>query len=602
MKGKRNYLILSNKLLKKENRTDLVALFVSPGLLFLISFLYFFWFCNGIFFLQEKRSLFIFSLEYLQKFLVKPGGLLEYAGNFLTQGYFSKVYGSLVISLSILLFYGLLIRINKLLSGYNSFSLVLVLIPSCLLLLTQVQEDHLIHHSLGYLFTAFCLLAAIISDKKRLNGIIPALFPLFFYLTGTFAFLFSLIYIVYCLAFSKGIPRYLSPVILILTALVTFFVFKEVLFLQSGEQLLSYPLNVFDITAQNINEIILWGFMILFPLIVRINGKIKTKAEFSLLTRISLLIVFPATLFILGMLNDHERKNDLQIEEYYLERNLDAVIGQHEKTPSKSISGQYYYNLALTGKGELCERMFFGLQDHGIKSLTLPRDPQYKIKSAYFYYELGVVNEAHHLAYESMVLDGYLPENLKMLIKTDIINGNYKSAERHINILKRTLHYRIWARKFEKALYKSETVLSDPELEEKLKLLPGKDFFIMPEDSDNIDLMLMANPDNRKAFEYKMAWLLLEKDYRAVMYQVKKMKGMNYTRIPRHIEESMMIFINHGDELPYLGDFETSHETKNDFSNFLEDMQKYKTESLPEMERSMESKWGNTYWYYFEFK
>ena len=51
-----------------------------------------------------------------------------------------------------------------------------------------------------------------------------------------------------------------------------------------------------------------------------------------------------------------------------------------------------------------------------------------------------------------MVMKGQSPEGLKMLIKTDLINGNYKVASAYISILKRTLFYRKDAKRFEKLL------------------------------------------------------------------------------------------------------------------------------------------------------
>ncbi len=576
---------------------------VSSTLLFLISFIYFYRYRNGLFFLQEKASLFIFSGDYLYGFLMKPGGLLEYAGNFLTQGYFSKVYGSLAVSLSLLLFFAFYIRINKLQSVDHAYSLHLALIASCLLILVQVRENHFMCHTLGYLLTALYFLAVLKPGGGRYNFLIPVLFPLFFYLAGSFALLFALVYIVYCLTFKNGIQKYLSPGILILTAIVTFIVFKEIIFLQPADRLLRYPLNIIDINDLNISDIFLSVYMVLFSLLVMITGKIKIKKRISLfIPQAGVIIIFSVLLFFLALQYDPDCANDLKIEEFFYEQNWDAVIGQHEKVPSKSATGQYLYNLALTEKDQLCERMFFGKQDHGVNSIVPPMITEYKRRLSYFYFAVGLINEAHHLAYESMVTEGCRSENLKMLIKTDLINGYYKIAERNINILKKTLHYRKWADKYQKMLFKPDAVFTDPELAGKIKLLPGKDFFITPFYEENIDLILMANPDNKKVFEYKMACLLLEKDYKAVMYQVKKMKDMKYTRIPRHIEEAMMIFINHGDELPYLGDFEISYETRNNFSNFLKDMQRLKTDNLQEKERFMKIRWGNTFWYYFEFK
>ena len=49
-------------------------------------------------------------------------------------------------------------------------------------------------------------------------------------------------------------------------------------------------------------------------------------------------------------------------------------------------------------------------------------------------------------------MKGMTPEGLKMLIKTDLIFGNYKTAARYIGILKRSIFYRKEALKYEKTL------------------------------------------------------------------------------------------------------------------------------------------------------
>lgn len=585
------------------NRPWRTSLVVSSALLFTVSFVYFYRFGNGLFFYQEKETLFIFSRDYLHGFLRKPGGLLEYAGNFLAQGYFSKAYGSIVVSFSLLLFFALGTGLNNHLTADPASTLPLGLLAPCLLLIAQTGENHYIHHTVGYLLTGLCFLAALKTENGKHNIFIPVLFPLFFYIAGSFALLFALVYIVYCLVYKNGIQKYLNPGILILTAIITFFIFKEFIFLLPADKLLLYPLNLVSINDLNISEIILSAYVVFFSLLAAITNKIKNKNSIpAYFPKAGLATVFSATLIILILKHDQIRPNDLKIEELYLEQNPDALISLQEKASSGTITGLYFYNLALTENDILCDRMFNASQDNGVRSLLPTMTPEYKMSLSYFYYSMGLINEAHHLAYESMVTEGYRSENLKMLIKTDLINGYFNIADRNINILKKTLHYRRWAERYQKMLYKPEVVSADPELGGKIKLLPRRDFFISPSVIENIDLMLMANPDNIKAFGYKMAWLLLEKDYRAVMYQVKRMKDMNYTRIPRHIEEAMMTYINSGEELPYLGDFKISDETRHNFSNFMNEMEQYKTGSLPGMEKAMKSKWGNTFWYYFEFK
>ena len=92
-----------NKALKVADIAAGYGMQISLILLFAVSFIYLYWFGNGIFFYQENKSLFIYSGEYLQRFTARPGGLLTYAANFLTQGYFSPLYGSLLVSTLVIL-------------------------------------------------------------------------------------------------------------------------------------------------------------------------------------------------------------------------------------------------------------------------------------------------------------------------------------------------------------------------------------------------------------------------------------------------------------------------------------------------------------------
>jgi hypothetical protein len=148
-------------------------------------------------------------------------------------------------------------------------------------------------------------------------------------------------------------------------------------------------------------------------------------------------------------------------------------------------------------------------------------------------------------------------------------------------------------------LFKPELVLGDPELGAKAKLAPRKDFFFSQNEVLNIDLMLMSNPENKIAFEYKLARLLLEKEFKAVVYQVKKMKDMDYSCLPRHIEEAIVLFINHKHELPYLGDFGVNPELRNSFDQYAATMEENK--EITDADRLIQTSWGNTYWYYYDF-
>jgi hypothetical protein len=602
MKKSNIFLSRFDKSLQEVKLAERFIVYFSLALLFIISVTYFFWVGNGIFFYQENNSLFIFSGEYLQKFIAKPGGLLEYAGNFLAQVYYNSAYGSLLISALLILLCLVFIGVNRRLSAGRSFSLLFILLPSCLLLLLQKRYDHLMHYNLGYLLVALYFLFTIVYTEKWYRLISLALFPLFFYVAGSFGYLYLGMFIIYTVVYEKGILRYLLPVFLIVIVLVTYIVFKEVLFLQPSDHLLRYPLFYNKLSRLPSFLYLLCGYIILFPWIIKTSGLFNIKKKFSGVIAIgTVLTVFPIAIFFLSRHNDPDTANLFRIEKSVYKQDWDAIIKQHESTPSTNLIGQYYYNIALSEKGQLCDRLFFGRQDFGAKSLILPRDNELINRAVYFFYTVGLINEARHLAYESMVKYGYRPENLKLLIKTELINGNYLIAERYINVMKKTLHYRTWAEKYERMLFNRALIDSDPELGAKSKLIPEKDFFVRQNDLQNIELILMTNPDNKRAFEYKMARFMFEKDLTALVNEVKKMKGMGYTHIPTHIEEAIVEYISLNREFPDLGGLTVNPKTELRYRN-LGRVFNLNRGNKSRLEKEMKKEGGNTFWYYNQFK
>jgi hypothetical protein len=291
-----------------------------------------------------------------------------------------------------------------------------------------------------------------------------------------------------------------------------------------------------------------------------------------------------------------------RLEKSVYEQDWDAVIRQYKDFASPNLVGQYYYNLALANKDQLCERLFFANHSFGAESLTLPHKEEYLNRSVYFYYTIGLINEAHHLVYESMVKYGYRPETIKLLIKTNLINGNYRIAERYINVLCRTIHYKNWAEKYKKLLYKPKLINSDTELGKKISMIPKKDFFIRTDDVQNIELFLVASPDNRRAFEYKIARLLYEKNIETMIYEIKYMKGMGYTFIPRHIEEAILTYSKSHKEFPDLGGLTLSHESEIRFDQYNNTLNLYKNANKSWLKIEMEDKWWNTFWFYYQFE
>jgi hypothetical protein len=149
-------------------------------------------------------------------------------------------------------------------------------------------------------------------------------------------------------------------------------------------------------------------------------------------------------------------------------------------------------------------------------------------------------------------------------------------------------------------LFKTEAVNSDPELGEKIRLLPGQDFFVVTDDFGNLERLLQVNPESRIAFEYKMAKLLLEKDLMEVGSEVKKLKGLGYNHLPRHIEEAVVSLVNVTKEFPDLGGLKITADTDQRFLRYFSDLNSFKG-NMKMVDQKINKTDKNTFWYYLQF-
>ena len=320
---------------------------------FVISFGYFYWVGNYLLFFQEQQSLFIFSGEYFQEYILKPGGFLELAGKFLTQFYSISIVGSLILATILTLPAIVLLKINQRLFSNKSF-ILLLFIPSSLLLLMQTHYFHQIEYNLGFLMVLLYFLISILVQKKNIRLFVLALFPLFYYLVGAYAWIFLGMYSLYNLFFEKRMLRFVYPLFLVGIATVSFFVFKEILFLQPSEQLIQFPLPIVDDKNHKFILVLLTGLLVLYPLLCKIAFLIKPK---RINTRpfilISALIIFSITILFLSKFYNSQTARVIQLQKLAFEEKWNEVLELHENYPSENLIGQYFYNSSLRNRPAL---------------------------------------------------------------------------------------------------------------------------------------------------------------------------------------------------------------------------------------------------------
>jgi len=564
---------------------------------------YFYLAGNYILVFQETRSLFLFSGEYLHKFLLKPGGLLEYTAKFLTQFYAGSVSGPLVISVILTVPAVIIYFLNKRLIPGITYSLVFLLIPSFLMLLMQANYYHMMEYNLGFLMVLIYYLFMISSERKYHRIIILLLFPLFYYLTGAYAMIFIALYIIHNLIHQKGKQKFIYSGILLVTGLLSFIIGWKILFLQTVEQLTLYPFPAFANPSYKVFFFILTGYIIFYPLIPLVTGKLKqSRLNKKLYSYIIIAVVYVFTTIFLFNIYNPQTARVIELERLVFAEKWNEAIEFHEKKPSRNLIGQYFYNIALSETDQLCERLFYGSQDFAAGSLVLPWGDDHLDRGAYFYYSIGLINEVHRWAYEEMVVYGNRPQNIKLLARTSLINGDYEMAKKYLNILKKTIYYRGWAERYEALTDNQDLIKTDSELVAKKALLPKTSFFIQfNEPQNNIPLILEGQTDNRKAIDYYMAGLLLTKKVEIIINNVRSLKASGYDHIPLHIEEAVMIYYNSTKQMPDLGGLIINPKTEDRFNQYFSAyVNERKNPST--LKENMQKQFGNTFWYYFHFK
>jgi len=568
--------------------------------IFLTTTAWFLLFSNYVLYFQETQSLFVFSGDHLLTYLGKAGGLVEYCGKFLTTFYHSRIAGSLIVSIMLILPGIVLHKANRLKSRGSSLVIVSELVPAMLLISAQANYFYLMEYNVGILAVTILYYFFEFARLRNLRLFITLLFPLIYYITGAFTFILILMLAANLV---KDTDRKRGSVHLLISSIltgITLLILWKLILLQPVQQFLLSPLPVLK---DNYLFIILAAFLVLYPVISGFKLQpIKNEQRSAFASWIFLFLIMTCTFFLTGKGYSSQTSRVVEIERLAFASKWDKAIEFHEEKPSYNLIGQYFYNIALSETGQLCDRLFNGRQDFAAGSLVLPWSDDHLNRGAYFYYSLGLINEAHRWAYEEMVVYGFRPQNLQLLTKTSLINGDYTMARKYINILRKTVFYRKWASDMGKIADNPALLAENTELAAKRDLLPPNSFFIQfNEPQNNLPYILEGNPSNKKAIEYYLAGLLLTKKVEIAVNNIKNLKPSGYTRIPRHVEEAALVYYNSTRVVPDLGGLTVTPETQTRFEAYFASYMAARNN--PEtMKEKLEKDFGKTFWYYFHFK
>lgn len=485
-----------------------------------------FWECRYPFALtfQEQLQLFLFDGDYFCERMAEPGGLARYVGEFLVQFYNATVIGALILAILFMMVQRLTWRLMRCEDYYY-----LSLIPALVLWFAMGDENVMLAYVVALIMAMGCILGLRSLERLNLIGrVIIALvaLPLLYWLIGPLALLVAV-----CM-----VPTWLA-------GLAVIYVVALVLV---SAWLLPYPLVrlAVGIGYYRFPVTIPYLLLLIPVLIAMMHYGCRHLPKPKQGVKYALILAITALLFVPQHYGFDAKKYELMEYDYLVRiKDWNGIIAKAEQqTPDKPMSVSAT-NLALAMTNQLGERAFEFYQ-RGSQGLLPPFERNYATTqlTGEIYFHLGLVNTAQRLAFEAMeAISNYNKSGrvLKRLVETNIINGQYKVAEKYIKILEKTIFYRRWAERMRAMLGDEKAINAHPLYGTLRQYRLQEDFLFSDTELDKIcGQLFMHNHQNQMAAQYLLMMPLLDKDVpRFMQYAQYVQSQVRYN--PRSCQEAI---------------------------------------------------------------
>lgn len=534
-------------------------------------------------FYREQSQMFLFSREYFWQYLEQPGGITAYAASFLTQFFYYPVAGA---GIYLLIFLGLYRIFKQVLNEFSLFgrSFIATLIPGMLFLPASINLQFDLADELSVIFalSGFILLTKMIRNRFY-YVFVPLAISVFYILVGGNVALILILFIFYpFVKQQKDAWKQIPAAILSLSIPAALWYFFYLTSFKDTCTALT-PFRYPDAHWAD-GRMIAWLSIIVVPVAGMLLKNVKAGRKWMLSCNIGLILILPVTVL---KLYSPDTGNIVKMGYDAENGNWESMIHTGKETSVGPLNC-FYTNLALQETGQLAEKMFC-YDQIGTPGLILDMQDNFSCQAkSELFYRLGLVNEAQHYAYESMVGYASVKEpnvrNLKRLLECAVIRQDSALSAKYEKILDKTLFYKDYAKR-RGAKYPPAIVM--------------KDMFIR-DMSVALASILEDNPGNQAVFEYLMAYYLLEREYeKAKSCYDRYFPNFSYPRIPVHYAEFLMLYkrINKLDD-----SFYALYPVSRDIRERFEMMDILVSSEMDrQIQKALEEGYKDTYWFYVRF-
>lgn len=473
-----------------------------------------------------------------------------------------------------------------------------------------------------WLFAGMCAIYEIIKNKKYLLGLLylaMAALLLFF----IFDYIFYLINrnILYTI-FSFFTPQNLAlrAALLIAAALSLFAVCLKKKSKEGVFCLIVFILVILQFWAEPLSNKIFYSFILFTPVVLILFNRPKLAIIRGYAQKYNnfLFILFLFSLLLIITFNE-DANIFLRINYFSQNKDYEAVLSQAKKAPEelylkeKSLY-QMVFN-ALYFAGRLPYEQF---NYPAFLAYNMPV-PQLNPKLIYYLspdeisdtcFNLGLINHSEFMSYWALETGKEPVRAIKQCVLIYMVHSNKEAARVMLNRLKKSMLYREWAKRYLMFLDNPELLEKDPYLiQVKARMIkryePGDDGLLIRLARGEYDYeavykrLLEEDKNNKMAFEYLMAYYLLEGETEKIVDNIWRLEKFGYAGIPYNYQEAILINmyktgnINHG-----LGGRKINPELIEKYNHFDEVFRNNKYDRLATY-TALKDKHKNSYFLYY---
>ncbi len=632
----------------------------SRSLIFFALFYLYLWLCVDLRLIYHGAGVitnfpvFYKGWAFFRTFLSYPGGPLEYLSAFLSQLFYYSWAGALVVTVQAWL---LSVSIDYLSKATNLTRIRWMrFIPPILLLILYTRYTYHFPTTLAFLTALIlvCLYLKMTSSQTKIFGCLGTFLSLsiiLYYLAGGAFLLFAVVCAIYELFFTctcatcgevttgAGRSRWKMGLFYLFSAAVIPYVVGLLVFrvsiIDAFCNMLPFSWKILYYEARKRGVTIVYLLYLLPPLTLLVLGlwqilakrlhfvkgrpnkkpakkrnkpsnrpaKIFSWYRYSPKLRwgiesLLLLTIAGSTVFIS---RDENLKTRFKVDYYAYHKMWPELLKSARSNPTNPFIA-HTVNRALYHTGRLGYDMFSWPQSSDYLFLS---DKKYK----WMYWQIfdvfldiGVVNMAEHALTECLEGLGSRPMILQRLALINMVKGNLASAKIYLGALSKTLFHADWAKQYLDRLRTDPNLSDDRYIQHLRSLCLDKDYPIHSLLNERtLSWLLEKNSQNRMAFEYLMAWYMLNRYLGKFVQKIELLPDLGYAELPTHYEEAALVYA-YGTRKPlHLNGYLSSPQKRRQIEDFSRILSGYGGDKQA-ASKELSKNFRNTYFFYYIFE